>query len=249
MPENPRTRKPFLTARWEFLVMLNYEISPSILEPFLPLGTELDLWDGRCFVSLVGFRFLETRVLGFPIPFHRNFEELNLRFYVRRRMKDQVRRGVVFVKELVPRWAIATVARTVYGEPYHSCPMRHGIQFQDSDGAVPKSVFYEWYWAGRWNRMGAIVEGESCEIVKGSEHEFITEHYWGYTKCRNGSTREYQVEHPQWRTWDTRHSVLDADVVSLYGSAFGPYLIGQPSSALLADGSVVSVSPHHEAAR
>src|SRR6478735_9893003 len=109
--------RKFLTAEWRDLVMANYEIDPSMLADRVPRGTELDLHEGRCFVSLVGFMFLETRVMGFPVPFHTNFEEVNLRFYVKRKTEDEVRRGVVFIKEIVPRYAISTVARVMYGEP------------------------------------------------------------------------------------------------------------------------------------
>src|SRR6185503_10439864 len=104
------------TAHWRFLMMLNYEVDPSVLHPLVPRGTELDTWHGRTYASVVGFLFLDTRVLGLAIPFHRDFEEVNLRFYVRRREAEAWRRGVVFIKEIVPRWAIATVARVAYNE-------------------------------------------------------------------------------------------------------------------------------------
>ena len=58
----------FLTAHWQDLIMANYAVDPSLLEPRLPAGTELDLQDGKCFVSPVGFMLLDTRVLGIPIP-------------------------------------------------------------------------------------------------------------------------------------------------------------------------------------
>ena len=103
----PSSASPFLTARWVDLAMVNYEVDPALVRALVPAGTELDLWSGRCLVSVVGFQFLETRVLGLALPFHRNFEEVNLRFYVRRTVGDEARRGVVFVKEIVPRRAIA----------------------------------------------------------------------------------------------------------------------------------------------
>jgi uncharacterized protein YqjF (DUF2071 family) len=99
----------FLTAEWRNLAMLNYEVDQSLLLPFVPSGTTLDQWEGKTYVSLVGFRFLKTRVLGLPVPFHTNFDEVNLRFYVRRRIAGDVRRGVVFIREIVPRWAIASL--------------------------------------------------------------------------------------------------------------------------------------------
>ena len=107
----------FLTAEWRYLAMLNYRVSPSLLYPLVPPGTELDLWNGTAYISVVGFKFQHTRVLGVPIPFHVNFEEVNLRFYVRRETNGAVRRGVTFIRELVPRAAIAGVAKLAYNEP------------------------------------------------------------------------------------------------------------------------------------
>ena len=114
----------FLTAEWRDLVMLNYAVDPAILVPHVPNGTELDTWEGTTFTSLVAFSFLSTRVKSLPIPFHRDFEEINLRFYVRAKGPEGWRRGVVFVKEVVPRLAIASVARWLYNENYVACPTR-----------------------------------------------------------------------------------------------------------------------------
>src|SRR3984893_14226854 len=103
--------------------MLNYVIDPAIIAPLVPPGTELDFENGETFVSVVGFLFLDSRLLGLPVPLHRDFEEVSLRFYVRKESADPGRRGVVFVRELVPKRAIAVIARTFYGEPYFALPM------------------------------------------------------------------------------------------------------------------------------
>jgi uncharacterized protein YqjF (DUF2071 family) len=164
----------FLTAAWRHLVMLNYEVPPALLAERVPRGTELDDWNGVTCVSMVGFRFLDTRVLGIPIPFHRDFNEVNLRFYVRRKGPEGWRRGVVFVREIVPRAAIAWVARTLYNEPYLALPMRHRV---DPEGTG--TVEYGWHRNGAWARLGATVHGAPAPMEAGSEAEFITEHYWG----------------------------------------------------------------------
>ncbi len=229
----------FLTAEWRHLVMLNYETDPARLLPYVPRGTELDAWNGKTFVSLVGFQFRDTRVLGVPIPFHRNFEELNLRLYVRRRSPDGWRRGVVFIKEIVPRAAIAAVARWLYNEPYIARPMRHAISSTTAESA-PR-VEYAWRQRGRWNRLVAQTTGELQAIAPGSEEEFITEHYWGYTAQRDGGCLEYQVEHPPWRVWQVRENSLDCDVADLYGAEFAAVLGGKPGSAFVAEGSAVTV--------
>src|SRR5262244_3620514 len=180
----------FLTAEWRRLAMLNYEIDPAVLSPYVPHGTELDTWNGQNFVSVVGFLFLNTRVLGLPIPFHRDFEEVNLRFYVRRKADDGWRRGVVFVKEIVPRWAIATVARVIYNENYVARRMRRRIDLDEETIAPNGSVEYSWRDGGSWHRVRAKTSGEARPLVPDSEEEFITEHYWGYAAQRDGGSVE-----------------------------------------------------------
>jgi uncharacterized protein len=231
----------FLTAEWRRLAMLNYEVDPAILRPFAPRGVELDAWDNRHFVSIVGFLFLETRVLGLPIPFHQDFEEINLRFYVRRRAEDGWRRGVVFIKEIVPRWAIATVARVVYNENYAARRMSHRMDLANGTIAPNGSVEYSWRDGGSWHHVRAKTAGGAQPLVAGSEEEFITEHYWGYAAQRDGGCVEYQVEHPRWRVWRTSEASFDCDVKRVYGREFVECLSAKPASAFVADGSAVVV--------
>ena len=235
------TPRPFLTAQWRDLAILNFEADPAVLRPLVPAGTELDDWRGRTLVSVVGFLFLDTRVLGVPIPFHRDFEEVNLRFYVRRRGPEGWRRAVVFVKELVPRRAIALTARLVYGEHYVALPMEHRIDVETGRGRVARRVAYSWKLNGHQNRIQVSVHGDPRDTAPGSQEEFITVHHWGYARRRNGGTLEYRVEHPRWRVWDAADSRLECDVTPLYGEAFAECLGASPTSAFLADGSTVRV--------
>jgi uncharacterized protein YqjF (DUF2071 family) len=231
----------FLTAHWRSLVMLNYPIEPAVLQPLVPKGTELDTFQQTHFVSVVGFLFLRTRVLGLPIPFHRNFEEINLRFYVRRRAADGWRRGVVFIKEVVPRALIAWVARRLYNENYVACPTASFIRLPDRAAGTPGRVEYTWTVADRPNLVAAEFQGEPKPLWPGSEEEFITEHYWGYVPQRDGSVLEYRVEHPPWRVWHATTARLDCDVRGFYGDSFSEALSHPPHSAFVAEGSAVSV--------
>lgn len=234
----PNPSKVFLTAEWLYLAMLNYEIDPALLARFVPAGTELDFWNGKSYASLVGFLFRDARVIGVPIPFHRHFEEVNLRFYVRRKAGDGWRRGVVFIKELVPRKMIAFVARTFYNENYVALPMSNRIEKCQAD---IKSVSYFWRFNGMENYLKVVARGNAQPLADGSLQEFITEHYWGYARQRDGSTMEYAVEHPPWRIWETQTAEFNCDVASLYGENFCEFLNQPPSSAFLADGSEVKV--------
>jgi uncharacterized protein len=233
-----RTR-PFLTAEWRYLVMLNYEVDPAVLAPLIPATTVLDLWQDRALVSVVGFRFLGTRVLGLPVPLHGDFDEVNLRFYVRHQLGGDARRGVVFVREFVPRAAIASVAWLAYNEPYRAVPMRSSVPATPVD--APGRLMYEWRAHAAWHRLAATAAGAPAVPAPGSEAAFITEHYWGYTRQRDGATLEYEVTHPMWRVWAAADPVLTADVAALYGPAFAEPLSRPPVSALVAEGSTVTV--------
>jgi uncharacterized protein len=236
--------KEFLTAEWRNLAMLNYEIDPAILLPLVPRGTELDTWQGKTFVSEVGFLFLNTRVAGMAIPFHCNFEEINLRFYVRRKapdIKDGWRRGVVFVKEIVPRLAIATVARVAYNENYVARRMWHGTDLSETSFTKSGIVEYGWMEKSGRNFLRVRTTGKAEPLTLGSEEEFITEHYWGYAAQRDGGTVEYQVEHPSWNVWQVSEAGFDCDVERVYGAQFVEALRGKPSSAFVADGSPIIV--------
>lgn len=223
--------KPFLIAEWRELVIFNYEVDAPLLAKYVPRGVELDRWRERTYVSLIGFLFLNTCLRGVAIPFHRSFEEVNLRYYVRR----GDRRGVVFIREIVPRRAIAWVANAVYGENYVRLPMRHRID--------PDSCEYAWRDGGRWNRIIAEKLGPSQPLLPGSQEEFITEHFWGYTRRSADATDEYRVEHPSWRVQTSAAARFEGSVVGLYPREFA--FIGErpPDTAFVADGSPVAVYP------
>ncbi|MEM7481809.1 MAG: DUF2071 domain-containing protein [Acidobacteriota bacterium] len=233
--------RPFLTARWEDLVLLNYSCPPELLEPWVPKGTVLDPWRGTHYISLVAFLFLDTRLRGFRIPLHQNFEEINLRFYVRREMADEEdRRGVVFLRELVPRRAIAAVARWVYNEPYRRVPMVHKVDIDPQTGGKAR---YQWKQRRSYFTITAEVEGPAEELRDDSEEQFITEHYWGYTRQRDGGTLEYQVEHPSWKVWSAKESEFHGPGHETYGVSFGEILASPPASTFVAVGSEVAVYP------
>ena len=225
----------FLTAEWRWLAMANFVVDPALLLPRLPEGLELDLFEGVAMVSLVGFRFLDTRLLGVPVPFHRDFDEVNLRFYVRRQVADGWRRGVVFVRELVPRWALAAVAKVAYGEPYTAVPMEHRLE---DDG---RRVEYRWRWSASWCALGMETGPDWAAPVPGSEMAFITEHFWGYSGAPGRRTREYQVEHPPWRVRAAERVMTSGDLASVYGPELGDALARPARSALLAEGSEITV--------
>ena len=227
----------FLTTEWRHLAMLNYEIDPAVLEQYVPAGTTLDAWDGKHYVSVVGLMFENTRLYGLSIPFHRDFEEINLRFYVRHETAGEIRRGVVFVKEIVPKPAITFVARAFYNENYVTLPTSHNI-VEDSAGL---SVSYRWRQSHFAHGMDLRADGSPFLLQDNSEEEFIAEHYWGYAVQRDGGTLEYEVEHPRWRIWRIRDSALNCDVERLYGAQFADYISETPDSALLAEGSPVVV--------
>jgi uncharacterized protein YqjF (DUF2071 family) len=229
--------RTFLTANWRYVAMLNFEVDPGVLRPHLPRGTKLDDWAGRHFVSLVAFLFLDTRVLGVPALFHQNFEEVNLRFYVRR-VGEESRAGVVFIREMVPLPLVAETARLTYNEPYRTVPMEHTIV--DTDGEL-QSVEYLFGGSPDRCRLALHIDGPAHELKTGSDEEFLSDRGWGYTRQRNGGTIEYRVEHARWRVWTDARSELEGPLGEFYDEPFASIVSGVPSSAFIADGSAVAV--------
>jgi uncharacterized protein YqjF (DUF2071 family) len=225
----------FLTADWRNLLMFNYEVDPGMLQRFVPLGTMLDAFEGRTYVSLVGFEFNHTRIAGVAIPFHSSFEEVNLRFYVRR----QGKRGVVFIRELVPKFAVAAIARIAFGENYSCVPMSHSIETRPDTGDVE----VEYRWGAGPGRCSMRIEAEKKSFLPPDDSlgQFITEHYWGYAAQSDGGCLEYEVQHPRWLVREAKSARFAGDAAGYYGAEFGELLKLSPDSAFTAEGSAVTV--------
>jgi len=229
--------KIFLTGEWRKLLIINYSVEPSILTPYLPYKTELDFWKDKCYVSLVGFRFINTRLKGITVPFHQNFEEINLRFYVRYKDGGNWKRGVTFIKEIVPKPALTFVANSIYKERYVTYPTKHRLVRNVND----MKVSYEWKHEGAWDLIEVVADLTSEAIKHESEEEFITEHYWGYTQLSNRLTSEYQVEHPMWQIYPVINHKIQVRFGELYGAEFGNLKDILPDSVMLAEGSNISI--------
>ncbi len=231
----------FLTADWRHLLALNYEIDSAVLAEHVPPGTELDFDDGRCYVSLVAFRFERTRVLGIPIPFHTTFPEVNLRFYVRREADDGTRRGVVFLRELVNRRAVALAANWAYNENYRVVPIRADLSLDGGEIAEGGTARFEWRAHGRSHHVAARRSGPWRRLDPSSHEAFIAEHYFGYGVARDGRTIEYRVAHPSWRHADVGDVEIDVGWAEMYGRQFAAAFRTPPYSAFVLDGSPVTV--------
>ncbi|MCC5944969.1 MAG: DUF2071 domain-containing protein [Bernardetiaceae bacterium] len=227
----------FLVAEWRRLAIANYEVEPQILQKYLPKYTELDIWNGKAYVSVVAFMFKNTKVLGVKVPFHINFEEANLRFYVRHKSAGKWKRGVVFISEIVPKFAIAAVANLLYKEHYSAMPMRH-VWFDNEKELLTK---YEWRYKGSWQRFEIRSEANLLEIPSGSDTEFITEHYWGYSRINAHKTVEYEVTHPRWHHYKVKDYEIQVDFANLYGHEFAHLSQAIPDSVMLAEGSPITV--------
>jgi uncharacterized protein len=245
-PASHTSARPLLSTDWLDLVILNYEVDASILTSHVPADTRLDTFHSICYVSLVGLRFERTRLFGFfRAPFHTAFDEVNLRFYVRREIHGEIRRGVVFIREIAPKIAVVQLANFLFSENYVCLPMKHSI----ARNALDISAEYSWRQnenpGTKWSRLYARARGAPVEPGSGSFEQFITEHYWGYNRRPSGGSNEYRVHHDPWRVWRASESAFDADTERLYGPAFARALGGPPHSAFIADGGPVLIFPRH----
>jgi uncharacterized protein YqjF (DUF2071 family) len=235
-------QRPFLTATWRNLVILNYEIDPEVLVRKVPQGLSLDPWNGKCLISIIGLQFLGIRIRGIPVPFYGSYPEINLRFYVRREVQGQWRRGVVFVRQIVPHRVVALIARRVYHENFVALPVKHWVE-PSHGGGCPRQVSYQWRHHGEWGRLAVGRLARMEYPSPGSMEEFVTEHYWGYNSQPDGSTLEYRVDRPQWPIRLAADSTLECDVGRLYGNRLAEGLAGPALSAFWAEGSAVALQP------
>jgi uncharacterized protein len=229
--------KKFLSAEWRKLIFANYEVDPAILKKYVPSGTELDSWNNKYYVSLVGFMFCDVKVLGIKVPFHTDFPEVNLRFYVRYKEKDEWKRGVVFIKEIVPKPAIAFVANSLFKERYTTLPMKY--EWKNSNDKLLAS--YQWKKNNKWHKLEVNASASGFALTKNSKEEFITEHFWGYSSMNKTETAEYRVEHPSWNIYPVNDYSIDCDFADMYGIDFSILKNKKPASVFLAEGSDVIV--------
>ncbi|HEX9152863.1 MAG TPA: DUF2071 domain-containing protein [Flavobacterium sp.] len=228
----------FLSARWENLIMANYEVNPDLLTPYLPHGVELDFYSNKTYVSLVGFMFKQTSLFQIPIPFLGTFEEINLRFYVKRIEGDRIKRGVVFINETVPYKSVAWLANKLYKEHYISIPTKNKINISQSG----KKIRYEWKTNKEWNHIAVNAAKENEQMMPDSVEEFIFEHYYGYTKISDRLSQEYKVNHPRWQVNKVTDYSIQCDFTAMYGDDFSILNSQQPHQVILAEGSAVSVN-------
>lgn len=226
----------FLTAEWRKLIMANYTVDPAILSAYLPAKTEFDLWQEKCYVSLVGFLFKKVRLKGLPVPFHSRFPEVNLRFYVKYKERGNWKRGVVFISEIVPKPAIAWVANTLFREKYSVCRMKN----ENSVNEQEITIGYKWK-RDRWNLLQVCADKVAKPLAAGSKEAFITEHFWGYAKQNDLHTVEYHVEHPRWDIYTVRQHLIECDFGKLYGKVFSFLQQERPESVFMAEGSPVRI--------
>jgi hypothetical protein len=222
----------FLTARWSNLFLATYAVPEGLLRPRLPPGLELDRREGQCFASLVAFDFLDTRVLGVPWPGFRHFPEVNLRFYVNYRGQ----RGVVFVREFVPRRLVARMARTLYNEPYVATRMGSVVKDEPESIRVEHRIEF----GGRTHVLAAGGAKPGFHPAGDTIEHFFKEHEWGFGVVR-GRLMRYRVDHPVWEVYPVRDWTVDVDWATLYGREWGVMQGATPYSTVLAAGSPVAV--------
>jgi uncharacterized protein YqjF (DUF2071 family) len=234
-----KQKRVFLSAKWEYLAMLNYEVGAAVLQAHLPPYTEIDLWEGKAIVSVVGFMFNDTKVGGIKWPGFVSFEEVNLRYYVKHFDGKEWKRGVGFISEIVPQPLVAGLANLLYNEHYSAAEMNHSISTENNK----LHATYNWRQKNQsWNTISVTADNTLQDIGAATEEEFIFEHYSGYNKLNNTTTIEYSVGHPRWQIYPVTAHKLICDIEKMYGAAFVPFIQGvQPRSVFLARGSDVNV--------
>lgn len=229
--------KTFLSANWNDIVMINYEAPKDCLIPYIPYGTELDDFEGKFYVSLVGFKFLKSKIFNVAIPFLGSFDEVNLRFYVKRKVNNEIRRGVVFISEIVPFKTVAILANVLYKEHYLACKMESDINIKNDS----KHLKYGWQFLNENYFIKATFSNKCQELYPNTHSYFIYEHYYGYTKVNDKTTWEYKVNHATWKINEVIDFDVKCDFDKVYGNNFSFLNEQKPHSIYNAIGSRVTI--------
>jgi uncharacterized protein len=236
---NLNGRRPFLTANWRNLVLVNFVVPADLLEPRLPPGCVLDRVPhspDTHLLSVVAMHFDNTRVWGVPVPFAQRFDEVNLRFYAR----QGDRHGSVFLRQYVPSRTILYGARWTYNQPYELARIQHVVA-ESGDHLEIRTRFERGRYTGAVSLRAE--RGAITPPVDSLEH-FLKERYWGFDSDRRGRVFRYPVWHPVWRT----HPVIDVDIdfdpgVLLGGDWRDVDWTAAYHSALFAEGSLSAIYP------
>ena len=226
-----------ITLDWQHLLTATWAVHPSLLAPMVPARAILDLWNGDALLSLVGMRAVNVRVSGLPVPLHQDFDQISMRFCVRREVAGETRRGLVFVKQIVPSASMTLVDRLLYHANYVNAPTRHDIEPGEQGWTS-----YEWLVGERWNRFSAVRAGAAVAPAEQSIEEFISHRPWAYSRQADGSTLESCAEHPRWEVWPAQEMLLDCDVAPLFGVEYVPVFASQPIATFVAVGSTVALN-------
>jgi uncharacterized protein len=238
-----------LAGHVRFAVFTTYEVDRRVLEPLVPAGTELDPWQGRTFISLVAFEMTDSRLCGVPLPFARAYDQINLRFYVRRPLADGSRRpGVVFLRELVPVPALVVGARLLYRERYERQPVSARVRPPDPAGGRPGRAIYRWRRHDQLHRLAVDFAAPLELPAEGTLERFLAERHWSYAAPADGHTREVRFDHPPWRVWQARAARLAPSTAASFGERFERALASEPASAFVAEGSRMRLHRPHAVA-
>ena len=242
MPDAKPTSTPgkkLITAKFSELVAVNFQIDPKILEPRVPRGLELDFFHDETYVSLVAMMLRDVRVWGIPIHIATGVEKFNLRFYVRRRLGDEIRRGSCFIKDYVSSGSAAWILGSLYKSDFHKMKMKHDNSGFDGLADSVPSADYSWKVNDNWNRLRVKGLNRIQNTGRDTKHGFFLDHDYEYAQ-RKGKTLEYSSSRPKWTIWNAAQASFQCDVKQLFGLEFAKALGRRPASVFLSRGSDVT---------
>ncbi len=210
---------PLFLADWMDVLFIHYEVDPTRLQASVPF--ELDLLDGRAFVSLVAFSMRRLRpafggaltALPFKIVGETRF--LNVRTYVRHNQEA----GIYFIKEFMSSRLSAPLGPLTYGLPYHLARLDYdcrdnGFAF---DGRIRRTEGHERRLRFHASfKPDAPAANRSTAYDEGLAAEFLTEQYTAYT-CHRGDQRLFRIWHKPWKLHDATVAIEDHDLLETSG--------------------------------
>lgn len=197
------TGEPLFLADWSRAVFIHYEVPADALRRDVPF--ELDLREGKAYVSLVAFTmqrmrpFFGGRFTEWLLkPIARN-DFLNVRTYVHHRGEP----GIYFLKEWMNNPLSVRLGPWTFGLPYRFGKLNY--QNRHEAGCLSGTV-REPNTKSFFSYEGALNGPGFHPCPAGSIDEFLMERYTAFT-AHGTKRRFFRIWHPPWRQQAIRVSV------------------------------------------
>ena len=231
-----------ISSEFRKVALLNYIIPQEVIEKYLPKHTKPDLYNGNCFISLVGFQVKKLKLNDVKVPLIKDFDEIDLQIYVKHFNGASWEKGVVVISRIFDQPGLAPLTNTIFQTNYISHPSKSEVK-EDQHGLEVK---YSWQFDGKEQSFSVKSNNLAAPYDKGTEAAFILDRSLGFIRVTEEETLKYPVTHASWHLYTVEEYAVDVDFSRQYDPALNLLNSRIPHSVILTEGSTVEIGENVE---